>query len=594
MRKIFLILAVVSALAGVVFAKAPQNDSRRAKARHFLLESAVQKMNGHSDAAYELARRAYRTDRSYDEAAHTFGLYSLGVPSTDTTGEYTGSFGLMRAYIDNHPEDYIGSRRYSTIAYQLGKLDEARRIYERNESIFPEKSEDLLNLANVYIALDSIPAAIKAIDRYENLEGKSAMLSIHKISMYLSRMDTTAALKEADELIEYNPGDPENHIVKGNTFLFINLPDSAFRYFERAEKVDPESGRAKIAMANYWMQKGDTTKYDNKIYEALLANDFDMDDKMSMLMGYMAKLLSDKSNSERAAMLFKSLTDQYPHEPEVMWLASEYSAVKHDFDDAAEKISYALDMSPDNIQYWEKLMQYRMGAERYDLAEQVYNTATTKVTPSDGMDYLLAASYQLSERYDDAIGLYDRLIRKIDSRFGALDSLHTDADVREIAPNMRGKMSSLYTSTGDVLQLKKDTAGTFKAYGNAIAFYPDNTLALNNYAYLLAESGGDLKEAERMAGQAIRIETENPVYLDTYAWILFKQGEYTEALPYQSIAVEKSADEPSAELFDHFGDILFKAGEPERALENWNKALELDPDNELIKRKVTNKTYYEN
>lgn len=209
------------------------------------------------------------------------------------------------------------------------------------------------------------------------------------------------------------------------------------------------------------------------------------------------------------------------------------------------------------------------------------------------MDYLLATSYQLANRYDDAIMVYDRLIKQIDARFSATDTINSNQIAASVSPDNRLKLSSLYLSTGDAFQLMKDTTSTFNAYGNAIAFYPENTLALNNYAYLMAESGLDLKQAERMAAKAIQIEPENPIFLDTYAWILFKQGEYTEALPYQSIAVEKSSEEPSSELYDHFGDILFNAGEQERALENWTKALELDPDNELIQRKVKNKTYYE-
>lgn len=593
MRKIFLFLLAAMALAGAVCAKSQDKERIRTKARHYLLESAVHNLNGDNAATYELSRKAFRTDPSYDEAAYSFGLYRLSLPPTDTVDEFANSFGLMRTYIDNYPKDYIGSRRYAIIASRIGDLDEARRIYERNESIFPEKSEDILNLANVYISLDSISEALRTINRYENLEGKSSGLSVHKISMMLSRQDTAAALQEADELIAYNASNADNYIVKGNTFIVIEKPDSAYKYFAKAETVEPESGRAKIAMANYWMQKGDTAKYDSKIYEALLANDFDMDDKISMLMGYMAKLLSDNSNSERAAVLFKSLTDQYPHEPAVMWLASEYSAVNKDYDDAAEKISYALSLSPDNTQYWEKLMQYRMGAEKYDLAEEAYNAGSKKVKPSDGMDYLLATSYQLANRYDDAIMVYDRLIKQIDARFSATDTINSNQIAASVSPDNRLKLSSLYLSTGDAFQLMKDTTSTFNAYGNAIAFYPENTLALNNYAYLMAESGLDLKQAERMAAKAIQIEPENPIFLDTYAWILFKQGEYTEALPYQSIAVEKSSEEPSSELYDHFGDILFNAGEQERALENWTKALELDPDNELIQRKVKNKTYYE-
>ncbi len=33
-------------------------------------------------------------------------------------------------------------------------------------------------------------------------------------------------------------------------------------------------------------------------------------------------------------------------------------------------------------------------------------------------------------------------------------------------------------------------------------------------------------------------------------------------------------------------------GEPQKALEFWEKALALDPDNELLQRKVKHKTYF--
>ena len=51
-------------------------------------------------------------------------------------------------------------------------------------------------------------------------------------------------------------------------------------------------------------------------------------------------------------------------------------------------------------------------------------------------------------------------------------------------------------------------------------------------------------------------------------------------------------DASSAEIFHHAGDIYFMAGEPEQALDFWEKALKLDPDNELLKKKVNHKTYF--
>ena len=55
-------------------------------------------------------------------------------------------------------------------------------------------------------------------------------------------------------------------------------------------------------------------------------------------------------------------------------------------------------------------------------------------------------------------------------------------------------------------------------------------------------------------------------------------------------AVEKGEDE---HFLEHYGDILWFNDEKEAAVEQWSKALEMDPDNELLQRKVKDKTYYE-
>ena len=97
-----------------------------------------------------------------------------------------------------------------------------------------------------------------------------------------------------------------------------------------------------------------------------------------------------------------------------------------------------------------------------------------------------------------------------------------------------------------------------------------------------------------MSHDAILADPENATYLDTYAWVLFKRKEYAEALEYQKKAVEAAEKEgqEAAEFYHHLGDILFMNHQPAEALDNWKKALNLEPDNELLKKKVAHKTFF--
>lgn len=114
---------------------------------------------------------------------------------------------------------------------------------------------------------------------------------------------------------------------------------------------------------------------------------------------------------------------------------------------------------------------------------------------------------------------------------------------------------------------------------------------MNNYAYFLSLKGQDLDKAERMAGLAVKSYPNSATYLDTYAWVYFKKKDYQLALMYIRSAIDND-DTHSADVYDHYGDILFMNGEPDQALEQWKIALEKDPDNELIQKKVKHKTIF--
>ncbi len=115
-------------------------------------------------------------------------------------------------------------------------------------------------------------------------------------------------------------------------------------------------------------------------------------------------------------------------------------------------------------------------------------------------------------------------------------------------------------------------------------------MVLNNYAYYLALDDSNLVRAEEMSYKTIKEEPENPIYVDTYMWILFKQQRYEEAKAYAEklmlIDNEKSAVE-----YSHCGDIFAMCGDIERALDCWIEAQNLGDDSKILKRKIKKKRY---
>ena len=152
--------------------------------------------------------------------------------------------------------------------------------------------------------------------------------------------------------------------------------------------------------------------------------------------------------------------------------------------------------------------------------------------------------------------------------------------------------SDLLGGKGDVYAAMGDTVQAVGCYEQALKLYPGNTGILNNYAYYLAQRGENLDRAERMSAITVKSSPGNATFLDTYAWVFFKKKDYKMALFYIESALN-NLDSPSAEVLEHYGDILFFDEQTDKAVEQWQKALELDESNELLMRKFNDRTYYE-
>lgn len=582
----------------VVAAFASTNPSEQhRKARYYYLEAARMQAEGKMPEAYEYYKKAYMSDSSYAEAALSYGMNRLMVQTEplQATGQLMNSMELMRQFVDKYPGDTYESRSYAFVASRLDTLPEAIRVYERIDSLNPGNGMTLLQLADAYMASQQAEKAIATLDRFELSQGKSPQLSLKKMSFLLAKGDTVGAVTEADELIASNPREPSYRILKGNLYEVIGNNDSTLAAYKQAEEISPYNGATKIALATYYKAKGDSVAYDTKVYEALLSEDFELEDKLSLLSEYLQTLLDDSSDTARGDHLFSVLQEQYPHEPKVLDLAARYSGAKGDFKDATEQIDYAIDLDPGNIEYWGSLMRFQLAEEKGQEAMATYEKAIGHITPTDPLKLLYASAASIAKDYEKAEQTYAELIHSVNPSLPLTDSI-TDEKARGML-NYDGlnHMCSLYTMLGDMYYTSGQTDKTFKAYDNALFFFPSNAMTLNNYAYFLAESDGDIDKAEEMSRKAIEQEPENDTYLDTYAWVLFKKKDYKEALEYQRKALEAAEAAGSvenAEFYSHYGDILFMNHKPEEAVANWKKALELEPDNKLLKKKVDHKTFF--
>jgi Tfp pilus assembly protein PilF len=121
-------------------------------------------------------------------------------------------------------------------------------------------------------------------------------------------------------------------------------------------------------------------------------------------------------------------------------------------------------------------------------------------------------------------------------------------------------------------------------YERAIALSDSAPIYLNNLAYTWASRGTNLDQAKTLVEAALKAEPKNGAYLDTMGWIEFMLGHNDDAIDWLKKAIKVTPD--GADILEHLGDVYAKGGDHGKAEKMYHRALEKDPRNESVRKKL--------
>lgn len=271
--------------------------------------------------------------------------------------------------------------------------------------------------------------------------------------------------------------------------------------------------------------------------------------------------------------VFYSLLKLYPDDPNVVELTHSYFNSTDRKAKAQSLITGFVDRNEGTDYMWRNILYYVQVEEaNYTDSLAYYARRAVMSDPVNPFYHLiLGQALQMMDNWSGSLTEYQ-------AAYATYDAARNDDDANNRTFALHG-MAQCYVQLDSITQ-------AFAVYDQILSENPSDPVALNNYAYRLAVLGRDLSRAEKMSQKSLNAEPLNPTYLDTYAYILFRLGRNTEALFVMERCVDQYKDGINAEVLDHYGDILKANGHADKALEQWQKALEADPDNANIKRKV--------
>lgn len=599
MNKLLYLILLLATASSVVATDWDSLADRR-KAAYIFIDAQNDLCEGAYSDYYAKLRRANALDPADLDIAAEYAELLLQTTELDSAEREEAYRAMWRRFAAN-PGDFATATPVAELASKLGKLDDVAAVWKAMCLALPDRNDPSMNLADTYVLMymrgDSAAydSAMTIYTRLEQGLGFDVGLSSHKIRALSLRRDTAAVVGELQRILRSAPADPEALLYAGQVFESLGMPDSAASRYDLACRLDSADGRALMLRAGIHLKQGDSAAYDSEVFRALESQNLDLDNKMRILTGYIRALFSDSTQYGRIDRLFRVMNDVNPGEPQLHALNAIYLAQTGRPSEAAEQAGYALDLDPDNVELWSLNVQMQ-GESGNDSAV---------------LDIARRGAARFPETLYFPVVATGRLFGMKDYRAAkaVLDSFDISAVESPEA------QSTYWTLMADAEQHLGDSDSTVTHYRRAVTLNPHNWGAMNNFAYYLAENDTLLDRAEHYAALAVKNEPESETYLDTYAWVFFRKKEYTLARQYIDAALrlqridpadpaagqqplpegEESGGDgagPSAEIFDHAGDIYFMCGERKQALAFWREAHRLDPDNGLIKKKVDHKTIF--
>jgi tetratricopeptide (TPR) repeat protein len=127
------------------------------------------------------------------------------------------------------------------------------------------------------------------------------------------------------------------------------------------------------------------------------------------------------------------------------------------------------------------------------------------------------------------------------------------------------------------------TRESVKSFESLLRERPEDASLLNALGYSLADRNQKLPRAESMIRKALSSSPDNPAFLDSLGWVLFRRGDVSGALPYLERAYRIF---PDAEIASHWGEILWVSGKQTEARALWARSLARQPESKPLRATI--------
>lgn len=459
----------------------------------------------------------------------------------------------------------------------------------------PERAESTLQQVIETEKLD--PAGLSARDQLAGLR--------------VQRNDVKGAEELIGQVLEKSPRDTDALLIRGNLELAKKDPKASIADLRTVLRDQPNSVGVLRTLARAHLANGEPAIAEETMQRAVEANPKDA----GLRLDY-AQLLAQLGKAEQAKAVLVELVKDQPNNVQAQDTLFRVSAGLKDYDtaksaadsilatepkaalgylfegllaenakrneDAIRLYGKAADLQPDTIEPLQSQIRLLVALKRMPEALKRLDELSA-AAPKSALAPLVKGELLLSEKNIGASeASYKTAIERAPqwwmayrglaaAQFAANDPDAAIATLRNAEPKVDApdrlamEIASYYESNGKFQD-------AIREYEAIVQRSPQSEAAVNNLAMLLVTYHGDPASLDRARSLTARFaDSPNASYLDTYGWVLYKNGEAAASVPVLERVASKAPDAPV--VLYHLGMAQSQAGDTALAVNNLSKAV---------------------
>ncbi len=526
----------------------PEGEHQAEALAHFV-EGTSYEENGEMSKALEAYRKVLNVDPGQSELASRVAALLA------RQDDFPQAIDVLKDAIAKNPNE---SEPYLQLAFiyakYLKKTDQAVDYANRAIALNPRNIEAYQRLYEIELAAGEEKKALQSLDRAAKVRTDDPAFWTNLGKLYASIVFKPDSEPKADEVARVNEIFKKAAVRAGEDSAILKDVADYYASSQQIKEAIP------LYLRVLELQPDDVNAREK------LATGFVLTNQRAKAVEMLEQIIKQHPEKYQPYDLLAEILDD---DARSLQRANQIEQAKAAFAKAAANYEQSLLINPTRAGTYLRLAELLLGPVKdAGRAVKILSEARSRFADAPEIIYYLALAQREAKRAQQAVATFEEALHQ------------AELEDNEI---VNARFYFNYGATAEQAGLYEKAADLFR---KSIALDPANAAEAYNYlGYMWTEHNLHLEEADDMIKHALKIEPNNGAYLDSLGWLEFRQGKFEQALA-DLLRAAKNMAQDDPVVFEHIGDTYLKLTRVPQALEAWQKAMALDPQNKKLAEKI--------